>query len=165
MALRISKDKVFVLKDLEKIYVSDDNFVSNFSTKQFKNTTRNHRIVKYIYSKIEMYKYQHDIPWDSDIYTIEHILPESADENWGDFSDEEINRSVYRLGNLTLLEKKLNREADTLPYHEKVILLNQSNCKLTQVVSEHYDSWNEDKISARQKQLAKEAKSIWRLVI
>ena len=165
LALKINKEKIFSTKDLEKIYVNDENFVSDFSTKQFKNTTRNHRIVKYIYSKMELYKYQSEISWDSDLYTIEHILPESADESWGGFSDEEINRSVYRLGNLTLLEKKLNREAGTLEFTEKATLFNQSNCKLTQVISEHYESWNEDKISARQKQLAKEAKSIWRLVI
>lgn len=165
LALKINREKIFSTKDLEKIYVNDENFVSDFSTKQFKNTTRNHRIVKYIYSKIEFYKHQNEISWDSDLYTIEHILPENADENWGEFSDEEINRSVYRMGNLTLLEKKLNREAGILPFNEKVTLFNQSNCKLTKVLSEHYERWNEDKISARQKQLAKEAKSIWRLVI
>lgn len=165
LALKINREKTFSTKDLEKIYVNDDNFVSDFSTKHFKNTTRNHRIVKYIYSKIEFYKHQNEISWDSDLYTIEHILPESADENWGGFSDEEINRSVFRLGNLTLLEKKLNKEAGVLPFVEKVNLFSQSNSKLTNVIVDHYDTWNEDKISARQKQLAKEAKSIWRLVI
>jgi len=165
LALKINREKVFSTKDLERIYVNDENFVSDFSTKQFKNTTRNHKIVKYIYSRIEHHKYHHDIPLESDIYTIEHILPESADESWGGFSDEEIIRSVYRLANLTLLEKRLNKEASTLPFEEKVLFFNQSNCKLTLAISEHYDSWNEDKISARQRQLAKEAKSIWRLVI
>ncbi|MBN2236888.1 MAG: DUF262 domain-containing protein [Bacteroidales bacterium] len=165
LALKINRDKLFTPKDLEKIYINDDNFLSDFSTKQFKSTTRNHRIVKYIYAKIEMYKYQHDIPWDSDIYTIEHILPESADEYWGGFNDEEINRSVYRLANLTLLEKKINNAASTLPFQDKVEIFKKSNSKLTQAISEHYENWNEDKISARQKQLAKEAKSIWRLVI
>lgn len=165
LALKINREKNYELKDLEKIYVSDENFVSDFSTKQFKNTTRNNRIIKYILSKIEKSKYQHDIPWDSDIYTIEHILPESADENWGEFTDEEVNRSVYRLGNLTLLEKKLNGDAGVLPFTEKLEIFNKSNSKLTSVISEYNDTWNEDKISSRQKQLAKEAKSIWRLVI
>ena len=165
LALKINREKNYELKDLEKIYVSDENFVSDFSTKQFKNTTRNNRIIKYILSKTEKSKYQHDIPWDSDIYTIEHILPESADENWGEFTDEEVNRSVYRLGNLTLLEKKLNGDAGVLPFTDKLEIFNKSNSKLTNVISEHYETWNEDKISSRQKQLAKEAKSIWRLVI
>lgn len=163
LALKIYNGQFFANQDLEKVYVSDDNFVSDFCTKQFKNTTRNHRIVKYIYSKIEMYKYKHDISYDSDIYTIEHILPESADENWGAFSDEEINRSLYRLGNLTLLEKNFNKEAGVLPYQRKIEFLSKSNSNLTRAIAEHYDTWTEDKISARQKLLAKEAKSIWRL--
>lgn len=163
LALKISNNNEYTTRDLEKIYVDDKNFLIDFSTKQFKNTSRNHKIIKYIYSKIEEYKYQNDIPWDSDIYTIEHILPESADENWGDFTNEEVNRSVFRLANLTLLEKKLNKDCGTLPFKEKTTFFKQSNSRLTKAVCDHYEIWTEDKISARQNQLAKEAKSIWKL--
>lgn len=164
IALKINLDKKYSLKDLEKIYVDDENFLTDFSSKQFKNTTRNHRIVKYIFSKIEWFKNQNEIGWDSDIFTIEHILPENGDENWIEFSEEEFNRSIYKLGNLTLLEKKINRDAGIKSYNEKKIFYNDSKCKLTNVIPSHYDSWNEDKISMRQKQLAKDAKSIWRIV-
>lgn len=164
IALKINLDKKYSLKDLEKIYVDDENFLTDFSSKQFKNTTRNHRIVKYIFSKIEWFKNQNEIGWDSDIFTIEHILPENGDENWIEFSEEEFNRSIYKLGNLTLLEKKINRDAGIKSYIEKKIFYNDSKCKLTNVIPSHYDSWNEDKISMRQKQLAKDAKSIWRIV-
>ena len=165
LALKIINNQDFNIKDFEKIYVDDKNFITDFSTKQFKNTSRNHKIVKYIYAKMEAYKYQNDIPWDSDIYSIEHILPESADENWGNFTNEEINRSIYRLANLTLLEKALNRKVDILPFAEKVISFKISNSNLTRAICEHYETWTEDKISARQAQLAKDAKSIWKLDI
>jgi uncharacterized protein with ParB-like and HNH nuclease domain len=165
LAIKINKNKDIDLKDLNEIYIDDSNFVAAFCEKQFINTSRNHKIVKYIYAKIEKYKHQNDIPWDSDIYTIEHILPESADENWGDFTDEQINRSVYRLANLTILEKKLNKEAGVLPFIQKSLLLKQSNSNITKAITEHNDTWSEDKITARQKQLAKEAKSIWKLDI
>jgi uncharacterized protein with ParB-like and HNH nuclease domain len=163
MALKINEDKDFSVKDLERVYVEDKNFVADFATKQFKKTSRNHKIVKYIYAKIELYKYQNDISWDSDVYTIEHILPESADETWGDFTNEGINRSVYRLGNLTILEKKLNKLADILVYSAKKKLFEQSNSHITKAICAHYESWTEDKLGARQTQLAKEAKSIWKL--
>jgi hypothetical protein len=143
--------------------VSDLNFENDFSTKQFKSTTRNHKIVKYILAKIEYYKFQNEINSDSDIYTIEHILPESADETWGDFSDEEINRSVYRLGNLTLLEKKLNREAGNQSYETKKLIYKESNCELTSDIERHYDNWNEEKLATRQRELAKHAKAIWKI--
>jgi hypothetical protein len=119
IAINIVNNKTFSLSELNAVYVSDSNFDTDFSTKQFKNTSRNHKIVKYIYAKIEQYKYHNEISYESDLYTIEHILPESADENWGGFTNEEINRSIYRLGNLTLLEKDLNKTADTLKYPEK----------------------------------------------
>jgi uncharacterized protein with ParB-like and HNH nuclease domain len=165
LALKINKEHDFSAKDFEKVYVEDKNFTTDFSTKQFKNTSRNHKIVKYIYAKIEEYKYQNDIPWESDIYTIEHILPESADENWGDFTNEEVNRSVYRLANLTILEKNLNKKVAVLPYSEKIEFFKQSNSNLTKAICDHYETWTEDKISSRQTQLAKEAKSIWKLDI
>ncbi len=163
IALNINKSQKFNPSELKSVYVSDENFEISFSNKIFKSAPRNHKIVKYILSKLEKYKYRNDIFPDSDVLTIEHILPESADETWGQFDSEAINRSVYRLGNLTLLEKKLNRDADILKYEEKKPFYDQSNCKLTKTLIEQFNEWNEANLSARQKELAKDAKSIWRL--
>lgn len=163
VALKIAADKNFLASDFQGIYVSDSNFENDFSTKEFKNTSRNHKIVKYILSKIEAYQFNHDIDYDSDFYTVEHILPENADDTWNGFSFEEINRSIYRIGNLTLLEKKLNREADQKPYTQKINYFLQSNSELTKSIPEHFDTWNEDKVSARQRDLAKHAKAIWKI--
>ena len=163
IALKITQDKVFEITDLQSIYISDLSFENEFSIKQFRNTSRNHKIVKYIFSKIELYKFRNDIDPESDTYTVEHILPESADESWGEFSNQEVNRSIYRIGNLTLLEKKLNKDADIKNYEQKKLIFEQSNCKLTQNIPETFETWNEDKLSARQKKLAKDAKSVWRV--
>jgi hypothetical protein len=163
LALKIAANKQFDVLDFQPIYVSDFNFENDFSTKEFKNTTRNHKIVKYILSKIEMYLFKNEIEPESDLFTVEHILPENADETWGDFTFEQLNRSVYRIGNLTLLEKKLNREADKKPYAEKLIIFEQSNSMLTKLIPEHFQIWNEDKVAARQKELAKHAKAIWKI--
>ena len=165
VALQIFLNKQFSVQDFQPIYVSDSNFENDFSTKDFKSTTRNHKIVKYILSKIEEKEFKNEIIPDSDLFTIEHILPESADENWGDFTNEEISRSIYRIGNLALLEKKLNREADTKKYLDKTSLYRLSKCLLTQSIPDNFDSWNEDKISARQKELAKNAKSLFKNVL
>jgi uncharacterized protein with ParB-like and HNH nuclease domain len=161
VAITIHNSKTFDLKTLQSVYVSNNNFENDFVSKQFKNTSRNHKIVKYILSRIEQYSYQNEINPESDIYTIEHILPESADETWGDFSGEEVERSIYRLGNLTLLEKKLNRDADTLKYQDKKDYFIKSNCNLTKNIPNSFETWNESKITTRQRELAKAAKSIW----
>ena len=163
VALKISSNKRFEVADFQTIYVSDLNFENDFSTKEFKNTTRNHKIVKYILSKIEVYQHRNEIDPESDLFTIEHILPENADDTWGNFTFEEINRSVYRMGNLTLLEKKLNREADQKAYVEKIVLFAQSNSELTKTLPDNFNTWNEDKLAARQRELAKQAKAIWKI--
>jgi uncharacterized protein with ParB-like and HNH nuclease domain len=162
-ALKIVSTKGLDISDFQSIYVNNSNFENDFSTKDFKNNTRNHKIIKYIFSKIEKYLFRNEISPESDLYTIEHILPENADNTWGEFTFEEINRCVYRIGNLTLLEKKLNREADQLKYEMKKKYFSQSNSEVTKSIPEEYNSWNEDKISARQQTLAKHAKAIWRI--
>ena len=163
VALKISSNKRFEVADFQSIYVSDLNFENDFSTKEFKNTTRNHKIVKYILSKIEVYQHKNEIDPESDLFTIEHILPENADDTWGNFTFEEINRSVYRMGNLTLLERKLNREAGQKGYVEKIVLFSQSNSELTKTLPDNFNTWNEDKLAARQRELAKHAKAIWKI--
>lgn len=163
VALKISSNKRFEVADFQTIYVSDLNFENDFSTKEFKNTTRNHKIVKYILSKIEVYQHKNEIDPESDLFTIEHILPENADDTWGNFTFEEINRLVYRMGNLTLLERKLNREAGQKGYVEKIVLFAQSNSELTKTLPDNFNTWNEDKLAARQRELAKHAKAIWKI--
>lgn len=163
VALKINQTKQFTLEDLKSIYVSNENFETAFSGKSFKPSSRNHKIVKYIMSKLEKYKYRNDIPDSSDLYSIEHILPQSADENWGDFDSDAINRCVYRLGNLTLLEKKLNKDVNVLEYADKKSIFSKSNCKLTATIPEEFNEWNEANVSARQKEFAKAAKAIWQL--
>lgn len=162
-ALNIIKTGKLVIEGLRPIYITDKSFENDFSTKSFKYNTRNHKIVKYILSKIELYKFSNSIDYDNDFYTIEHILPESAEESWGEFSQEEIKRSRFRLGNLALLEKKINREAGNLSYKEKIPFYLKSNSLLTKAVPENFEIWNELKISSRQRELAKVAKGIWRI--
>lgn len=163
VALKIAVAKNFSPLDFQNIYVKDINFEIDFATKEFKNTSRNHKIVKYLLSKIELYLYNNEIDPQSDLYSIEHILPENADISWGEFNFEEINRMVYRIGNLTLLEKKLNREADQKKYLDKINYYQQSNSILTNSIPDHFETWNEAKLAARQRELAKHAKAIWRI--
>ena len=162
IALKILETKKINISDLKTIYVTDENFETAFSNKNFKNTDKN-KIVKYILAKLEKYKFRNDISVESDLFTIEHILPESADEAWGAFDNEAINRSVNRIGNLSLLEKKLNKNANNLKYEEKKGFYMESNCKLTSSMIEQFDEWNEANLSSRQKELAKDAKVIWRI--
>ncbi|MDR3237282.1 MAG: DUF262 domain-containing HNH endonuclease family protein [Spirochaetia bacterium] len=156
-ALNIVNGSRFNVHDLQPVYVPDSNFENDFRSKQFKPSSQNHKIIKYIFSKLARQDYE------SDIYTVEHILPRSAGGNWDDFDQDARTRSTYRIGNLTILEKKLNKDADTLPFTEKCLLYKQSNVLLTKNISENNETWNESKITARQNNLAKAAKTVWKI--
>lgn len=163
LAIEIYQSKKFNINSLKAIYVSDEEFETAFSHKIFKNTDRNNKIVKYIYGKIERYKFKNEIPYESDSFSVEHILPESPLYDWDDFDNVSLSRSIYRLGNLALLEKKLNMEAGNLSYNNKKNFYRKSNVNLTKEIPENFESWNEANIIYRQKDLYKYAKSIWRL--
>lgn len=163
VALSIRKNKQFNINDLKDIYPDDDLFETEFANKIFKNTQRNHRIAKYIFAEIERYKYHTDIDQSSNLYTIEHIIPESDIDEWNYLGDEVIERCIYRLGNLTLLEKNLNRDSGTQGFDNKKVAYIKSSIQLTKSVTEDYSEWTEETISKRQARLAVKAKSIWRL--
>ena len=165
VALEIFSSGTYNIELLRSIYVTDSDFEQAFSSKYFKRTTRNHKIVKYILGNIERKIFLNDVAFESDIFTVEHILPESADENWGDFTDEEINRSVFRLGNLALLEKSLNRDLGKSDFDTKKRIFTASNAKYTNKIDEDYEVWNESKLIARQKEMARFAKSIWKIQV
>lgn len=163
IAIEIFNSNNYNIELLRPIYVDDSDFEQSFISKNFKRTTRNHKIVKYIFGNIERKIYSNDIAFASDIFTIEHILPESADESWGEFTDEEINRSIFRLGNLALLEKNINKEIDNSNFEFKREAFKKSNSKFTKKIYEDFETWDETKLISRQKEMAKYAKSIWKI--
>jgi uncharacterized protein with ParB-like and HNH nuclease domain len=166
-AIKISEGKVTTLesifKELKSIYVSDDNFVSDFTYISI-NTRRNKKLAKYILVNIENYLSGSEYDYDRGEITIEHILPENPSTEWFDsFSEDEIENFVYRVGNLTLLESSKNRNIGNKPFPEKIEVYETSKFQLTKNIN--YDEWNKETITRRQKYLASLAKQIWRIDI
>ena len=148
---------------LKRIDPNDESFESAFSNKEFKRTSRTHKIVRYILSKIERKLYHNDIDLFSDLYTIEHIMPESNTDNWEHIADNVYERCIYRLGNLAILENALNRESGTRAYEDKKMIFEKSSLSTTKAIAQHYKAWGETEINSRQSQLANQAKQIWNL--
>ncbi len=163
LSLSIRQNKLYDERILKKIDPKDEFFETAFSNKDFKRTARNHKIVKYILAKIEKNLYSNDIDLFSELYTIEHIMPEDIEEHWETIPDDVYERCVYRLGNLAILEKNLNKEAGTKNFESKKKVFSKSSLKTTTAIPEHYQVWTENEINSRQGQLAKKAKSIWKI--
>lgn len=162
VALQIREHKHFENTMLRDVYPNDGSFLTEFSLKTFKDTTRNNRIVRYIMGKLEKNIYRVDIDHNSEALSIEHVLPENANEDW-EMNRDEIEQNKYRLGNLTLLEKDLNKEADGKVFPIKKDFFLRSAVNLTKAIAERNLEWNAEKIASRQRYLAEQAKSIWRL--
>lgn len=150
-----------VVYELNRIYVPDQDFKSLFSTKEM-NSGRNKKVLKYILIKIENHISQTDYDWQEADSTIEHILPENYSPEWNALFDQQAEKFVYRLGNYTLLEDKLNRACSNKSYAEKKEKYIGSRYKLSNEICIK-DEWNARTLSHYQSKLADYASGIWKL--
>lgn len=153
------------IRAMKDIYTPDAQFQPAFEEKTLKTTApRNASIVRYILFALEAAASERDLDTDSSRYTIEHILPQNPAEEWGETADtKENDASVYRLGNMTLLEENLNKKAGNHGFGVKRNVYRESKFHITRAIADDNDRWGLDRIRARQHTMAKHAGGIWRL--
>ncbi|MBI5603936.1 MAG: DUF262 domain-containing protein [Deltaproteobacteria bacterium] len=153
-----------IIRALRQVYPTDEQFRGSFSEKQVRTTSaRNRQVMRYILFEIERHVSNQAFDYASDKYTIEHILPENPNEQWTSFTDEQIDRCVYRIGNMTPLEATLNRQIGNKSYREKREIYGQSGFEITRRVAGDHLEWTPERIASRQQWLASQATAIWRL--
>jgi len=166
LAIKIANNKIEHLNEiktaLNEIYVDDDTFVNLFKSKSISTNGKNKLVVKYILTTIENYIFHNDYSIHDSNFTIEHILPENYTEEWEEEFSNEAGRYVYRLGNYTLLEEKKNKIIANKNFNEKKEIYKTSHYKMT-TETLNYENWDINSLINRQAQLAKYAKSIWKL--
>lgn len=143
------------------IYVNDNDFENIFENKSI-STKQWKKIIKYILIKIENYLSQNEYDFEETNITIEHILPENYTTEWKDIFWNEIDNYIYKLWNYTLLKESENRWIWNKNYEEKIEIYKNSPYKITSDKINYYE-WNSSTLSKRQKELAKLAKTIWRI--
>ncbi len=155
-----------VLSALSVKYLPDEQFRNLFAEVEFKTSESHHnRITRYILFAIEEHLTGVEYDTDSDLYSIEHILPINPADEWPSFNNNQRARFIFRLGNLTLLERERNREIGNSGFAEKQATFAASQFNITQRIAAENSEWTPERIAARQKWLAKQACSIWRLDI
>lgn len=153
-----------LLEALQEIYPKDDAFKAVFADKIIRTTdARNNRVVRYILCELERQHDGADYDFESDTFNIEHVLPQNPEAGWEQFTDEEAEAMVYRIGNMVLLAKGANKDIGNSAYAGKRPVLQASNFGLTRKLAEDNADWTPERIAARQKALAKLATSIWRI--
>lgn len=165
LAQSISIDKVVDLKKLSSIMVDDTEFKSAFKEKSFPYNSRNAKVVKYILGKIEYFKGStHLVHYDDDNVSIEHIYPQNPTDEW-ELDEAKMQRFIFRLGNICLLEKNLNRVIQNVGFEKKLPVYQKSSYYYAKKISSDYTEWNDSSIIKLQTEMANSAVSIWKVSI
>lgn len=163
IALSIYEGLYKDISQLQKIYITDSEFQNSFAIKSFVLTSRNTKVIRYILGMIEQnVEGGLNVDIHDDANSIEHILPQNPGEEWI-IDQYKADQYVNRLGNMCLLDQKVNRQIGNLTYSEMKEKYRLSKFATTRKIPEHYNDWNENTILSRQKQMAKRAVNIWKL--
>lgn len=153
-----------IIRALQPVYPSDEQFRAAFGEKQIRTTNpRNRQVVRYVLFEIERQVSGRALDHRSDRYNIEHVLPEHPGEGWNHFTDEQADRFVFRIGNMTPLAAGQNRDMGNRPYAEKRPAFQRCEFEITQRIAAENETWTPERIAARQQWLANQATAIWRL--
>ena len=163
LAVQISSTKTYNRSNLKSVYVEDTEFLPAFDQKSMVDNSRNTKIIKYILGKIERANGGlREVNSESELDTIEHILPQNPGIEWGD-DNYDFDSLIYRLGNMCLLEKKYNKDLQNASYEKKSEVYQQSSFVTTSSIPTDYSVWDRKTINKRQQKMVRSVKGIWKI--
>jgi len=130
-------------------------------------TVSKHKLARYYLSAIENFHRGEENPEllvniDTDSVNLEHILPQKPEDNWPNFTEEDIITYGRRIGNLTLMNTKENNDFKSSKFIDKKKKYKESDLWITNSLDEH-DKWTKEKIVQRQEELSELAVKTWSL--
>ena len=154
--------EVFTL--LKPIYLDDARMKQDFALLIVDTAGRRGKLTKYILARLEGDAASRACDPDTDPGTIEHVLPRNPVDAWEESFPQGLwEESIYRLGNLTLLEPGPNRNIGNAVYGEKLAAYGRSGYALTRRIPEIApEQWTPALLDQRQRQLAERAVHLWR---
>ena len=153
-----------VFAQLRAIYVDDDRFESDFARWTVGTRGQRGRIARYVLARLETDAGERPVDPETDPGTVEHVLPENPAGEWAEvFPPDRWEAVVDRLGNLTLLERTLNRNVGNAGYQAKRAAYESSGYALAREVADLApEEWTPALLEARQRRLAARAVRLWR---
>lgn len=162
-AIKIIKNEISSAKELRgslQVLIPDDEIFKN----AFESATvSSEKLARFYLREIENYlseDSEKEVIEDTDKVNLEHILPKKADENYPYFSDETHQKYVKRIGNLTLMNSKMNRKQSSSNFENKKKEFAKSTLQITYDITK-YGNWDVGAIEKRQKELAEIAIKVW----
>jgi hypothetical protein len=168
-ALAVEKGRITTTADLAKqmrnVIPTDDEFVNSFAT-SFIVTTPSH--ARYLLAALERTATgKADSPMLNEDPNIglEHVVPLNPTlSEWPDFTADEQEEYVNRLGNLCLLANHPNSDLGNKSFAHKQTVLKAQSIRLTAEIG-RFSTWTEKDIEKRQKRLANLAVKTWPLSV
>ena len=96
-------------------------------------------------------------------YTLEHLMPQTWQENWSNIgkNEETANELIYQIGNMALLKSKLNTAIQNNNWDKKrEEIQKHAMLKITQEVIKNR-VWNKSKIEERSEKIFNDFLKIW----
>ena len=153
-----------VFTQLRPIYVDDDRFESDFARWAVGSTGQRGKLARYVLARLETDAGERAVDHETDPATVEHVLPQNPAGEWAEvFQPDRWEAAVNRLGNLTLLERTLNRSVGNAAYPAKRVAYESSAYALTREVADLApEEWTPALLDERQRRLAARAVRLWR---
>lgn len=149
-----------LLPCLADVYPSDNKFRASFAEKAFSADSK--RLAKSVMFALEHKMSGTDYNPNNKKYTIEHILPQNPGGNFPAFNKQQHERCLWRIGNLALMEAKANKGVANAPMSKKRAAYQESDFMITRKGTDG-DKWEKSHIDARQRELAKIARTVWKI--
>jgi len=135
------------------------------TTPQFENALRTRSLYGSKVTRYILSEYNRSRPGDhSELegVEVEHVLPQSMSEIWsGNFSNDDHGRLLNRLGNLTLLTEKMNKEVSNRGYLHKREIYRGSKYVMTRELAEDHEIWTPRAIEDRTEALVRWSLNRW----
>lgn len=165
LANQIHSGKIKTVADLDKsaagVIPTDAQFEASFGAVRIQKSN----LARYLLRDLEFQaRNETDPEWvvnqDQLTINLEHIMPQTIAPEWPEISDRDVETHSHRLGNLVLIQAKVNSAMDRSTFENKKSSLVKSDYVLTKEVAE-YGKWGVEEIDLRQKALAKLAVKTW----
>lgn len=144
-----------IYSEIKRETLTDEEFEVVFNTLSIKSVN----VAKYVLRKLNDYNsLEVKAITDNSKLHLEHIMPKKLG-NWN-ISEENHNKYLNRIGNLTLLADEYNRAIQNNIFIHKKEIYKRSKLAITNEICE-FDEWNENSIQKRQNSMFKLAKKIW----
>jgi hypothetical protein len=151
-----------VAREARSIYGEDEAFRAAFAELKIPARGPRKKLVRYLLAALEEDASDRHVDWETDPFTIEHVLPESGGPAWT-VDEQTLARFADRLGNYLPLEASKNRDADQRPFREKLAIYETSSYSLPRQLE--FPDWGPEAIRQQSERYAKRAEHIWRVQV